>query len=119
MESIQNRYYSYKKTDRVHNKTIIYKVKKTITIERKYITMCTALTLTTREGYHLFGRNMDIECSFNQSVQLVPRNFSYINKATHVSEKIKYAMIGTLQIFINIWKQVHYNPQILNGVMKN
>lgn len=56
--------------------------------------MCTALTLTTKEGYHLFGRNMDIEYSFNQRVELVPRNFSYTNKATNVFEKIKYAMIG-------------------------
>lgn len=56
--------------------------------------MCTALTLTTREGYHLFGRNMDVEYSFNQAVQLVPRNFNYKNVATNESEKTKYAMMG-------------------------
>ncbi|RDY26840.1 linear amide C-N hydrolase [Romboutsia weinsteinii] len=56
--------------------------------------MCTALTLTTKDGYHLFGRNMDLEYSFNQSIDLVPRNFSYINKITNETEKTKYAMIG-------------------------
>lgn len=56
--------------------------------------MCTALTLTTKDGNHLFGRNMDLEYSFNQAVQLVPRNFSYKNVATNEIEKTKYAMIG-------------------------
>ncbi|MDU7241671.1 choloylglycine hydrolase [Clostridium sp.] len=56
--------------------------------------MCTALTLQTKEGYHLFGRNMDIEVSFNQSVALVPRNFTYKNRATNEMENTKYAMIG-------------------------
>ena len=39
--------------------------------------MCTALTLKTKEGHHLFGRNMDIEYKFGQRVILVPRNFKY------------------------------------------
>lgn len=56
--------------------------------------MCTALTLTTKEGHHLFGRNMDIEYSFNQAVTLVPRNFSYENVVTDKEDKTKYAMIG-------------------------
>lgn len=56
--------------------------------------MCTALTLTTKDGNHLFGRNMDIECSFNQEVLLVPRNFGYENVVTDKMEKTKYAMIG-------------------------
>lgn len=56
--------------------------------------MCTALTLTTNEGYHLFGRNMDIEFSFNQSVLFVPRQFSYQNLALNEIEKTNYAMIG-------------------------
>ena len=32
--------------------------------------MCTALTLQTQDGYNLFGRNMDIEFSFSQSILL-------------------------------------------------
>lgn len=63
--------------------------------------MCTALTLTTKDGYHLFGRNMDIEFSFNQAVTLVPRNFSYKNRATDEEEKTKYAMIGMGTIIDN------------------
>ncbi|MGG7213503.1 choloylglycine hydrolase [Clostridium nigeriense] len=63
--------------------------------------MCTALTLKTKDGYHLFGRNMDIEFSFNQSVTLVPRNFSYVNRATDKKEKTKYAMIGMGTIIDN------------------
>ncbi|MGL5648114.1 MAG: linear amide C-N hydrolase, partial [Clostridium sp.] len=36
--------------------------------------MCTGLTLKTKTGDHLFGRNMDIEFEFGQSVGVVPRN---------------------------------------------
>lgn len=56
--------------------------------------MCTALTLTTKDKNHLFGRNMDIEYSFGQAVQLVPRNFKYKNVATDETVNTKYAMIG-------------------------
>lgn len=56
--------------------------------------MCTALTLTTNDGYQLFGRNMDIEFSFNQSVLFVPRQFAYRNVALNEIEKTNYAMIG-------------------------
>lgn len=56
--------------------------------------MCTALTLISKNGYHYFGRNMDIEYSFNQSPILVPRNFTYKNMATGDIEKTKYAIIG-------------------------
>ena len=56
--------------------------------------MCTGLTITTNDGYHLFGRSMDIEYSFNQSVVLIPRNFSYTNNVTGKTEKSNYAIIG-------------------------
>ena len=56
--------------------------------------MCTGLTLKTKDGYHLFGRSMDIEYSFNQAVHLVPRNFEYINVVTNTKEKTKFAMLG-------------------------
>ena len=42
--------------------------------------MCTALTLKTNDGHHLFGRNMDLEYTFGQSVVLAPRNFQYEDK---------------------------------------
>lgn len=56
--------------------------------------MCTALTLTTKDKNHLFGRNMDLEYSFGQAVQLVPRNFKYKNVVTDETVSTKYAMIG-------------------------
>ncbi len=56
--------------------------------------MCTALSLTAKDGSHLFGRNMDIEYSFNQSVLLTPRHFGYKNRATGEVEQTKYAIIG-------------------------
>ncbi|WP_455662110.1 choloylglycine hydrolase [Pradoshia sp.] len=56
--------------------------------------MCTALTLRTKEGHHLFGRNMDIEYSFNQSVLLVPRGFRYPHIVTGETESTVYASLG-------------------------
>lgn len=56
--------------------------------------MCTALTLKTKEGYHLFGRNMDLDYNFDQSVILVPRGFCYTNIATGKAVKSKYAILG-------------------------
>ena len=56
--------------------------------------MCTALTLKTKNGYNLFGRNMDLSYSFNQSVTLVPRNYKYTDKVTGNTKKVKYAIIG-------------------------
>ncbi len=56
--------------------------------------MCTALTITTKEGYSLFGRNMDLEYNFNQKVVLIPRNFLHENKATKEMITNKHAIIG-------------------------
>ncbi|PQD94043.1 choloylglycine hydrolase [Pradoshia eiseniae] len=56
--------------------------------------MCTALTLRTIEGNHLFGRNMDLDYNFKQSVILVPRGFEYTHIATGEAVKSKYAILG-------------------------
>lgn len=56
--------------------------------------MCTALTLSTKEGYHLFGRNMDLDDNFEQSVILVPRGFNYTNIATGEAVRTNYAILG-------------------------
>ncbi|SCH46456.1 MULTISPECIES: choloylglycine hydrolase [unclassified Romboutsia] len=56
--------------------------------------MCTSLTLKTNDGYHLFGRNMDLEYTFGQSVVLVPRNFKYEDKISEQIKNTKYAVIG-------------------------
>lgn len=63
--------------------------------------MCTALTLKTKEGHCLFGRNMDLEYSFNQSVHLVPRKFTYKNVVTNQVDNIKFAIIGMATIIDN------------------
>lgn len=60
--------------------------------------MCTALTLKTKEGCNLFGRNMDVEYSFNQSVYLIPRNFHYKNHATNQVTTTKFAILGMATI---------------------
>lgn len=54
--------------------------------------MCTAITLTTKD--HYFGRNLDLEYSYIETITITPRNFPFVFRrkaplATH------YAMIGT------------------------
>lgn len=57
--------------------------------------MCTGLTLETKDGFHLFGRNMDIEYSFNQSIIYMPRNFTAVNTGDNNREtRTKYAILG-------------------------
>ena len=56
--------------------------------------MCTALTLKNEGCYSLFGRNMDIEYTFNQSVHFIPRKFTYTDIATNNKANLKYAVMG-------------------------
>ena len=53
--------------------------------------MCTAVTYKTK--HHYFGRNLDMECSYGETIVITPRNFPFTfrkvkNMHTH------YAMIG-------------------------
>lgn len=53
--------------------------------------MCTAVTYQTRD--HYFGRNLDLECSFRETVTITPRNYAFhFRKAA--SLETHYAMIG-------------------------
>ena len=54
--------------------------------------MCTAITLTTKD--HYFGRNLDLEYSYIETITITPRNFPFPfhEKKTLSSH---YAMIGT------------------------
>ena len=61
--------------------------------------MCTGLALATKDGLHLFGRNMDIEYSFNQSIIFIPRNFKCVNKSNKKELTTKYAVLGMGTIF--------------------
>ena len=60
--------------------------------------MCTALSLASNEGNNFFGRNMDIECYFNQQVMIVPEGYKYVNKVTGqlVTNKKAYIGMGTI-----------------------
>lgn len=61
--------------------------------------MCTALTLTTSDNDHLFGRNMDLEYFFNQSIIFIPRNYIATNSKTQKTNKNKYAILGMGTMF--------------------
>lgn len=53
--------------------------------------MCTAITYKTKD--HYFGRNLDLEYSYQETVTITPRNYSFeFRKAG--SLKSHYAMIG-------------------------
>lgn len=53
--------------------------------------MCTAVTYRTRD--HYFGRNLDLEVSFNESVTVTPRNYPF--RFRKMGElRTHYAMIG-------------------------
>ncbi|MGL5414492.1 MAG: linear amide C-N hydrolase [Clostridium sp.] len=50
---------------------------------------------------YLFGRNMDLEYYFGQSVGIIPRNYKYINKATNEIFSTKYAIVGMITMMEN------------------
>ena len=52
--------------------------------------MCTAATYKTKD--HYFGRNLDYEFSYNETVTVTPRNFPFEFRATG-KLKTLYAMI--------------------------
>ena len=54
--------------------------------------MCTAVTYHTKD--HYFGRNLDFESSFGESVTITPRNFSFADGKW----RTKYAMIGMAHV---------------------
>lgn len=54
--------------------------------------MCTAISYKTRN--HYFGRNLDMDCSFGESVVIMPRNFPFTFRNADRPEK-SFALIGT------------------------
>ena len=38
--------------------------------------MCTAITYNTKD--HYFGRNLDLEYSYKETITITPRNYTYI-----------------------------------------
>ena len=53
--------------------------------------MCTAVTYKTKD--HYFGRNLDYECSYSETVTITPRNYPFTFRATG-ELKTHFAMIG-------------------------
>ena len=53
--------------------------------------MCTALTFNTRD--HYFGRNLDLEYSYHESVTITPKNFPFSFRGAGKLER-HYAIIG-------------------------
>ncbi len=53
--------------------------------------MCTALTFKTKDNY--FGRNLDYEFSYNETVTITPRNYPFTFRSMGKNFK-HYAMIG-------------------------
>ena len=54
--------------------------------------MCTAITLTTKD--HYFGRNLDLEYSYIETITITPRNFPFTFRQRDTMHQ-HYAMIGT------------------------
>ncbi len=53
--------------------------------------MCTAISLKTKD--HYFGRNLDMEYSYDESIVITPRNYSFkFRKSEEINSH--YAMIG-------------------------
>ncbi|MCI8318491.1 MAG: choloylglycine hydrolase family protein [Lachnospiraceae bacterium] len=57
--------------------------------------MCTSLTLQT--GHFYFGRNLDLEYSFNERVVITPRHFPFVFRKAGVLHS-HYAMIGMASV---------------------
>ena len=57
--------------------------------------MCTAISYKTKD--HYFGRNLDLEYSYEESVTITPRNYPFIFRKEPTMEK-HYALIGIAYI---------------------
>lgn len=57
--------------------------------------MCTAVTYKTKD--HYFGRNLDLEYSYNETVTVTPRNFPFEFRTADRLD-VHYAIIGTAYI---------------------
>lgn len=57
--------------------------------------MCTAITFITKD--HYFGRNLDLEYSYHESITITPRNYSFSFREKEPLDS-HYAMIGTAYV---------------------
>lgn len=61
--------------------------------------MCTAITYKTKD--HYFGRNLDLEYSYNETITVMPRNFPFTFRYTSPFANQFYAMIGMATVADN------------------
>ena len=57
--------------------------------------MCTAISYKTKD--HYFGRNLDLEFSYEESITITPRNFPFTFRKENTMES-HYAMIGVAYV---------------------
>ncbi|MGM0293038.1 choloylglycine hydrolase [Enterococcus mundtii] len=60
--------------------------------------MCTSITYTTNN--HYFGRNLDLEISYNEQVTITPRNFPFVYRKVP-KQTSHYAIIGMAAVVDN------------------
>ena len=63
--------------------------------QKRGIFMCTAISYKTQD--HYFGRNRDLEYSYEESVTITPRNFPFAFRKEATMEK-HYAIIGVAYV---------------------
>lgn len=63
--------------------------------QKRGIFMCTAISYKTQD--HYFGRNLDLEYSYEESVTITPRNFPFAFRKEATMEK-HYAIIGVAYV---------------------
>ncbi|MBW6410535.1 choloylglycine hydrolase [Clostridium weizhouense] len=71
--------------------------------------MCTSVTLETKDKHHLLGRTMDFAMDFNQSINIIPRNYKWTNIINKKVLKTKYGMVGMSVV-------IDKNPILADGV---
>lgn len=57
--------------------------------------MCTAISYKTKD--HYFGRNLDLEYSYEESVAITPRNYPFVFRKEQTNER-HYAIIGVAYV---------------------
>lgn len=60
--------------------------------------MCTAVTYKTND--HYFGRNLDLEFSYHETITIMPRNFPFYYRRVSTPDK-QYAIIGMAYVVEN------------------
>ncbi len=74
--------------------------------------MCTALSISSKEGNYYFGRNMDLAYTFNQSVIMIPKSFEFKDIVTGDTIINNRAILGMGTIIDN-------HPTLADAINEN